>query len=135
MSQSIAEDTKEIFVHEETKNTEAVKHIESYQLKSEFDTLSVPQILWKFRKSISFAIFIGITALAEGYAVIINGWVLLNMHNGLPFSVIIANPGFVEQFGTVTTPAGGKALAPSIVSAWGAVQAAAQIVTSFSFST
>jgi hypothetical protein len=50
-------------------------------------------------------------------------------------SVIIANPGFVQQFGTVTNADGSKALAASIVSAWGAVQAAAQIITSFSFST
>ncbi|ORX39544.1 general substrate transporter [Kockovaella imperatae] len=100
----------------------AHQKIDGHELKSEFDVLTVPQVMWKFRKALSFGVIIGVTALADGYAGMING-------------VIIANPGFVKQFGTVTTPDGTKALAPSIVSAWGAVQAAAQILTSLTFST
>jgi hypothetical protein len=50
-------------------------------------------------------------------------------------SVIIANPGFVKQFGTVTHPNGSKALAKGIVSAWGGVQSAAHVLTAFTFST
>jgi len=79
MSQHILDDSKDITAHVETTHDDAaLKTADVYQLKSEFDTLTVRQVLWKFRKSISFAIFIGITALAEGYASMINGWVGLD---------------------------------------------------------
>lgn len=46
---------------------------QSRKLKSEYDTLTVPQTLWLFRKAIGFAVIIGCTALADGYAGMING--------------------------------------------------------------
>jgi hypothetical protein len=75
MSQPIPDDNKDVIAHDETYKPEALasQKTEGYQLKSEFDTLKVTQILWRFRKAIGFAVLVGIGALAEGYAGMING--------------------------------------------------------------
>lgn len=68
------DESKDIAVHDEAYQADAAAHkTESYQLKSEFDILTVRQVLWKFRKPISFAVVVGLGALAEGYAGMING--------------------------------------------------------------
>ena len=74
MSQLAEEpEVKDIVMQEETVRKPGRQGREGHELKSEYDTLTVPQTLWKFRKSISFAFIIGCTALADGYAGQING--------------------------------------------------------------
>jgi hypothetical protein len=65
-------DNKDAVEHNDIANDQS-KATYGHELKSEFDTFTVPQILLKFRKAILFSLIIGCTALADGYAGIISG--------------------------------------------------------------
>jgi hypothetical protein len=65
-------DQKDAIEHHDVSDEQS-KPTHTHDLKSEFDTYTVRQILWRFRKAIMYSVIIGCTALADGYAGNVNG--------------------------------------------------------------
>ena len=83
-------------------------------LKSRFDELTIRETAWEFRWAVFYSLIAAVSALCDGYQINLNGG-------------IIANKGFIKQFGTVFT--GGKqALDTNYVAAWGGIQSAGQVL-------
>lgn len=77
------------------------------QLKSELDALPIFKSAWVFRKTVFICAIAGFCAATDGY------------QNTLSSS-IIANKGFVAQFGGINDK-GKLALNPTHVSSWGGI--------------
>ena len=77
------------------------------QLKSELDALPIAKSAWVFRKTVLICALAGFCAATDGY------------QNTLSAS-IIANKGFVKQFGAINAK-GKLALNPTHVSSWGGI--------------
>ncbi|WWD00964.1 hypothetical protein V866_007902 [Kwoniella sp. B9012] len=85
------------------------------QLATGYETLTIPQTIRKFKWAFAICFMATFAGATDGYQIGING-------------NIIANPGFVKQFATVTDSKGEPALSAPVLSAIGTIQSVGQIV-------
>ncbi|EEU33411.1 uncharacterized protein NECHADRAFT_56685 [Fusarium vanettenii 77-13-4] len=86
-----------------------------------YENLSAWQTVKAFKINALICFFTALSAAAEGYQIQLVG-------------VIVANAGFVKQFGTQVNDAGDVVLASSIMSAWGSLGSVGQLVGQMSIS-
>ncbi|KAL7893150.1 general substrate transporter [Trichoderma sp. SZMC 28014] len=94
-----------------------VKKDEGYGLvKSRFDELSIPRTLWVFRRVVLVSLAVYTGYVCEGFELGAGG-------------SIVANAGFIKQFGSVKGEGGVRALDPTWLSTWSALLNVGQIIT------
>ncbi|WOO85967.1 MFS transporter fmqE [Vanrija pseudolonga] len=84
-------------------------------LKSRYDNLSIPRTLWLFRRSVFFVLMLYTGYMCEGFELGAGG-------------SIVANEGFIKQFGSRGDEAGVRALDPTWLSTWSALLNVGQIL-------
>ncbi|UKZ72243.1 uncharacterized protein TrAtP1_013185 [Trichoderma atroviride] len=90
---------------------------EAYGLvKSRFDELSIPRTLWVFRRVVLVSLAVYTGYVCEGFELGAGG-------------SIVANAGFIKQFGSVKGEGGVRALDPTWLSTWSALLNVGQIIT------
>ncbi|KAH8172225.1 sugar transporter domain-containing protein [Sarocladium implicatum] len=82
---------------------------------SGYETLTIWQTVKAFKVCTAYCFLVAFSAATDGYQIGING-------------NIIANPGFVKEFGTATTADGDPSLASPILSGWSAIMSVGQII-------
>ncbi|BEI81737.1 hypothetical protein CcaverHIS002_0208970 [Cutaneotrichosporon cavernicola] len=86
-------------------------------VKSRFDQLTIREALWVFRRSLVVCFFVFTGRMLEFFEIVMSG-------------AILANPGFIKQFGDPNRAGkikGVGALDPNWVSAWAVILSAGQI--------
>ncbi|PON23295.1 hypothetical protein TGAM01_v207822 [Trichoderma gamsii] len=90
---------------------------EGYGLvKSRFDELSIPRTLWVFKRVVLVSLAVYTGYVCEGFELGAGG-------------SVVANAGFIKQFGSVKGEGGVRALDPTWLSTWSALLNVGQIIT------
>ncbi|UKZ94729.1 uncharacterized protein TrAFT101_009582 [Trichoderma asperellum] len=85
-------------------------------VKSRFDELSIPRTLWVFRRVVLVSLSVYIGYVCEGFELGAGG-------------SVVANAGFIKQFGSDKGQDGVRALDPTWLSTWSALLNVGQIIT------